>query len=159
MAAWHFRCAIIPKIGILKYHKRIPKYLEEYKEPDELTYKESEYYFNNPNYFNTSFIENIKNDFSTFYTPLSTWGNSISFSNERDSIIEVFPDDIECKINILDLDVEFLERIIAIAQKNDCILVNEEDGVIFNPTMENLLNQISASKKNEFLSKWKQTSQ
>ena len=24
MAAWHFRCAIIPKIGILKYHKHIP---------------------------------------------------------------------------------------------------------------------------------------
>ena len=71
----------------------------------------------------------------------------------------MFPDDIECKINILDLDVEFLERIIAIAQKNDCIFVNEEDGVIFNPTMENLLNQISASKKNEFLSKWRQTNQ
>ena len=81
MAAWHFRCAIIPKIGILKHHKHIPKCLDEYKESDELTYKESEYYFKNPNYFNANFIETIKNNFSIFYTPLSTWGDSISFSN------------------------------------------------------------------------------
>ena len=159
MAAWHFRCAIIPKIGILKYHKHIPKYLEEYKESEELIYKESEYCFNYPNYFNANLIEKIKNDFSVFYIPLLTWGNSISFLNEMDSVVEVFPDDIECKINILDLDVEFLERIIAIAQKNDCILVNEENGVTFNPTMGRLLNQISTSKKNKFLLKWKETNQ
>ncbi len=157
MAAWHFRCAIISKIGILKYHKRIPKYLEEYREPDELIYKKSGCYFNYPNYFNANFIERIKNSFSIFYIPLPIWGNGVSFSNERDSVVEVFSDDVECKINILDLDVEFLERIIAVAQKNDCIFVNEENGVIFNPTMEDLLNQISTSKKNEFLSKWKQT--
>ena len=64
-----------------------------------------------------------------------------------DSVVEVFPDDIECKINILDLDMEFLERIIAIVQKNHCILINEENGVTFNPTMGRLLNQISTSKK------------
>ncbi|HEZ2304717.1 TPA: hypothetical protein WHR82_001935 [Neisseria meningitidis] len=55
--------------------------------------------------------------------------------------------------------MEFLERIIAIAQKNDCILVNEENGVTFNPMMGRLLNQISTSKKNEFLLKWKETNQ
>lgn len=157
MAAWHFRCAIIPKAGILKHHKHIPKYLEEYKEPTEFTFQESKCY-HYPNYFNDCLIERVKNNFSIFYTPVPTWGDSISFFNERDSSVEIFPDDIECKINILDLDVEFLGKIIAIAQKNDCIFVNEENGVIFNPTMDNLLNQISTSKKNEFLSKWKRVS-
>ena len=158
MAAWHFRCAIIPKEGILKYYKHIPEYLEEYKESTELIYKENECY-DYPNYFSDFSIENIKNDFSIFYPLVPSWGNSVSFLNERNSVVEIFSDNIECKINILDLDMEFLEKIIIIAQNNNCVLVNEENGYIFKPTVELLLNQISTSEKNEFLLKWKRENQ
>ena len=85
------------------------------------------------------------------------WG--VSFENSTDSKIEIFPDDIECKLNLLNIDLQFIDILIDVAQRNDCLFVSStETEKIFAATRESLLHEMTHSPKHIFLSKWKKAS-
>lgn len=169
MAAWHYRCELVPIANFLKYHSVIPERIK-------LDVEDSEYidYWD----MKTSLVEKIKQDFSTYYLCTETWGNSISFTNSvdsmikvfpdnvsidnklfhefYDSVVEVFPDSVSCKLNLFYVDMKFLGVLANVTKANKCLFTSvTENGKVFEPTLENLLYEMKHSYKHNFLAKWR----
>ncbi len=147
MAAWHYRCEVVPITNFLKYHSVIPQQID-------LNVENSEYidYWD----IEAPLIEKIKQDFSIYYSGTETWGNGISFANFTDSAVEVFPDYIDCKLNLLNVDSKFLRVLADITKANKCLFTcSTENGKVFEPTLENLLYEMKHSQKHIFLTKWR----
>ncbi len=153
MAAWHYRCSLVPKNSIVQYYRNLG-----WEAP-----LNNDYIGCTVDYFeieiSKQFTDKIKLCFAQYYPFVEIWDGGVSFENSTDSKIEIFPDDIECKLNLLNIDLQFIDILIDVAQRNDCLFVSStETEKIFAATRESLLHEMAYSPKHIFLSKWKKAS-
>ena len=111
MAAWHYRCSLVPKNSIVQYHRNLG-----WEAP-----LNDDYIGCTVDYFeieiSKQFTDKIKLCFAQYYPFVEIWDGGVSFENSTDSKIEIFPDDIECKLNLLNIDLQFIDILIDVAQR------------------------------------------
>ena len=152
-AAWHYRCSLVPKNSIIQYYRNFG-----WEVP-----LNDDYIGCTVNYFeieiSKQFTDKIKLCFAQYYPFIEIWDGGVSFENFTDSKIEIFPDDIECKLNLLNIDLQFIDILFDVAHRNDCLFVSStETEKFFAATRESLLHEMAHSPKHIFLSKWKKAS-
>lgn len=145
MAAWQFDFYLIPKINVLKIFNELPEVLDDYLPYDgKRELKEiSEY----PNYWNGYEInEEIHDFFSLQLDAIESWDDEAKMYGESNgNKVEVWEDDILCRIDAREVNMKLLYRILEFAKAKSWVVVLKENGKVLEPNIFSLANYFRMS--------------
>ena len=82
----------------------------------------------------------------------ASWDNDARmFGSEGKNTVEVWNDDINCRIDMNQFDPAFLAAIAKIAQKAGCKIVLKEGGRVIDPIFTNLVAEANRSAAKRFI--------
>ena len=154
MAVWHFKFGLIPNSGLRRVLGRtddvvVPEHVSHpdgprYLEPDELAAL--------PNYWDDpSMLRQVAMVVSSFMPEMKSWSEKARmFGDDEDDRVEVWEDDVSCRIHLGHVDFELLEQILGLARRFDCKLVIHGTGAVTNPDLESLRPHVEASNAYKF---------
>lgn len=83
---------------------------------------------------------------SSFMPEMKSWSNDARmFGNDEDERVEVWDDDVRCRINLTRVDYELLEQLFALARRFDCKIVASGTGAVSAPDLASLAPHVEAS--------------
>ena len=151
MAIWQFQFSLVPILGIRRVHGKVVTKLPEYatRDPDAPVKELSE--FNN--YwedfdFSSDSVKSLQNLLPT----KPSWSEDAKMfgSNEGDSI-EVWDDDIECSIDVRNLNIPLLSAIVQIANDMQCKIILKDGGRLVDPDIQNVITELENSPATKFV--------
>lgn len=83
--------------------------------------------------------------------------DSKSYGDKNDNDIfigladKIYIDEFDCRINVAQLDKNFINLILDLAKELDCLIIDKRDR-LFDPTIENLMESIKQSNAFKFVS-------
>jgi hypothetical protein len=88
---------------------------------------------------------------SSFMPEMKSWSDKARmFGNDEDERVEVWDDDVRCRINLREVDFELLDQLLAVARRFDCKIVVGRTGAMSAPDMASLAPHIEASNAYKF---------
>lgn len=151
MAIWQFQFSLIPVDGIVKHFGEIVPNLSEYQRrladapvkdlADFCDYWEG---VNRPKELMSALAELLPKR--------ESWSDdALMFGAESSDQIEIWPDDIDCAIDVRTLNWGLVNSIISIAAKLNCKIVLKDDGRVIDPDISAVADAIRDSVAWQFL--------
>lgn len=150
MAIWHFKFYLVPASGIVRLHGADVKVLDEYRSaPGRPVFDEDAVF---PNYWdNPTVLRQIALVVSGLLPEMHSWSDKARMFGDDDAHrVEVWPDDVACRVNMRDFPYELMDRLLALAKKFDCEIAIGGSGAVVEPTMAALSPHIEASDAYKF---------
>lgn len=154
MAVWHFKFSLIPTEGLLRVFGNadvsvVPEFVSHIDEP---RYLEPEELERLPSYWDgPATLRQCAMAVSGFLPEMKSWSDAARmFGNEEDERIEVWDDGVKCRINMRDVDLELLDKILHLAKRFECKLVIHNTGAVVAPDLASLAPHIESSNAYKF---------
>jgi hypothetical protein len=147
MALWHFKFGMIPRKGIERALGKPAAVLEEYqvKEdgPKELT--------DMPDYWEGMNLAQFENRLAAILPPEPWSGRGPKrFGSAESDRIELWPDDIECAVDLRDFSADHLRGMIEFAASENLALVVHGTGEVVDPDFDAVADRIRTSRAYAF---------
>lgn len=154
MAIWHFKFGLIPTEGMKRVFGTsdvavVPEWVVRPEGPRCL---EPEELASLPNYWaDPAKLRQIAMTVSSFVPEMKSWSDEARmFGANEDERIEVWDDDVRCRINLREVDFELLDRLLALARRFDCKIVVEGTGAVSAADIASLAPHVEASNGYRF---------
>ncbi len=149
MAVWHFKFGLIPTEGLKREFGDddvavVPEYVSH---PDGPRYLGPEELERLPNYWSDpAKLRQIAMALSSFMPEMKSWSDKARmFGNDEDERVEVWEDDVHCRVSMAEVDFELLDKLLGLAQRFDCRLVIHGTGALVAPDMASLTPHVESS--------------
>jgi hypothetical protein len=154
MAIWHFKFNLIPTEGLKRVlgdpdAAVVPEFVPNPEGPRCLEPEELEAL---PNYWSDpAQLRQIAMVVSSFMPEMTSWSREARmFGNDEDERVEVWEDDVHCRINMRNVDLVVLEKVLSLARKFDCKLVIGGTGAVAAADIASLTPHIESSNAYKF---------
>ena len=150
MAIWHFKFYLVPASGIARLRGANAEVLDEYRSsPGRPEFDEDAVF---PNYWDDpAVLRQIALAVSGLLPEMRSWSDEARMFGDDDAHrIEVWGDDVRCRINMRDFPYDLMDRILALAKKFNCKIAVSGSGAVVEPTMAALSPHIEASDAYKF---------
>lgn len=151
MAIWQFRFSLLPELGIIREHGGVPPELESMKpvNPDDPLALEGHC----PNYWADQPKSPLElDDFKTLLPPMESWSkDALMFGYSHGHQIELWKDDLTCKIDMRAFDPDLLEKCVELAGLNGCLLALHENGQVLPADRHAVLEACQRSRAVKFV--------
>jgi hypothetical protein len=150
MAIWHFKFSLSPTTGLLRVLGRTEGIVPEHvSSPEGPTYIEGEEF---PNYWDDpSALRQAAMVVSSFLPEMRSWSpDARMFGDDENDRVEVWDDDIRCRMNMRMFDYELMDQIFELAKRFDCKIVVGGSGEIVEPNLIALGPHVQASNAYKF---------
>jgi hypothetical protein len=151
MAIWQFRFSLVPELGIIREHGGVPSELESMKpvNPDVAFDLDAEY----PNYWAGQPRPPLElDDFKTLLPPMESWSkNALMFGYSHGHQIELWKDDLICKIDMRAFDPDLLEKCVELGGRNGCLIALHENGQVLAAVWDVILESCQRSRAVKFV--------
>jgi hypothetical protein len=88
---------------------------------------------------------------SSFLPEMKSWSKEARmFGDDEDERIEVWEDDVHCRINMRDVDLDVLEKILSVARRFDCKLAIHGTGAVSAADIASLAPHVETSNAFKF---------
>lgn len=156
MAVWQFKFYLVPVKGIVKVHGKVVPRLSEYAPFNpESSFEEIEARAAQaPNYWEQAGVSPASMEgLTTMLPPIRSWSEEAKmFGDGEDggAKIEIWKDDIQCKLDLRVFSEELLVAIVDEAADAECMLVLQETGEVIEPDLPLVLDKILESNAYAF---------
>lgn len=149
MSIWQFRFSLVPELGILRVHGEIPAELESMKpaRPDDPLDEES------PNYWagQPAFPLQIE-AFKVLLPPMESWSSeALMFGYSHGHQIELWHEDLTCKMDMRAFDVDLLRNCVELAGRHGFLIALHENGRVLPADFERVLDACEKSRATRFV--------
>ena len=145
MAIWNYRYYLIPSATIRnKFNANKDIILDEYRSNGFQNFNENKSF---ENYFidNDVILLSIINEAKKQLKLKESWDkDAIMFCDNFGNSLTVWPDDIECELDLRFDYIQFIQKTIDWAIKYNCLFVIEKTGNVVSPNINNLMYEIKA---------------
>jgi len=145
MAIWNYRYYLIPSAAIRnKFNANKDIILDEYRSNGFQNFNENKSF---ENYFidNDFILSSIINEAKKQLKLKESWDkDAIMFCDNFGNSLTVWPDDIECELDLRFDYTKFIQKTIDWAIKYNCLLVIGKTGNVVSPNINNLMYEIKA---------------
>ncbi|WP_339527254.1 hypothetical protein [Pseudomonas sp. EA_35y_Pfl2_R111] len=153
MAIWQLKFSLVPVSGLRKHIKESIDILPEYR--SKMIDSMERELVESPNYWDG--LDNLMKahvgELSQLLPARSSWSSDASMYGESDGdSIEIWEDDIDCAIDVRNINAQFIKSILEIALKMDCLLVIHDSGKLIEPNITRLALALEDSNAAKFLS-------
>ena len=146
MAAWQFQFSLLPVAGILRLHGKVVTTLPEYdmRNPDAPIKELSD--FNN--YWEgirmpSPWIESLER----LLPQKKSWSDEAKmFGDDESDNIEVWNDDINCSIDVRNLNMPLVISIVQIANHMQCKIILKDGGLLIDPDIFKVTSELKNSR-------------
>lgn len=149
MTVWQFRFSLVPELGILREHGSIPAELESMKPAQPEDPLDEEY----PNYWagQPQSPRDIE-AFKALLPPMESWSSdALFFGYSHGHQVELWDDDVICKLDMRAFDPELLRNYVEVAANHGCLIALHENGQVLQPDIELILEACKKSKAMRFV--------
>jgi hypothetical protein len=151
MAIWHFKFCLLPRLGVERICGKNVDFLPEYRSSGIPIVRDISDF---PNYWGKLedekiLISNIKNVFRTFGKEEKENFPGIIGDPDGDKVM-ILEDEIEIALDVRNLSYELLDKILAIANAADCVLVVQGSGEIILPRQSLVMEKIEKSNAHTY---------
>ena len=153
MAVWQFVFHLVPRGGILLFHREIPTILEDFASHA----TENDAPKNEDNYIDywqgCLNPEDVGREFAAFLPVMEAWGeDSLMYGSEHGDRIEIWTDDIVVAVDMRNFNKEFISETLKIGVKLDCLAAVVPTGKVVSLRLPLLLAEIRESIAFKFCS-------
>ena len=150
MAVWQFDVFFVSRSLVLKRFGEIPTRITEFESSDnEVEVTESSESLLAIDVTSEVVVDAV----SSLLPPMGSWSvDARMFGDSEGNKVELWEDLFLCRIDLRNLDRQFVSEILKLARSLDCVLVCKDNGRVLLPDDATLVAEISASRAQEFLS-------
>lgn len=150
MAVWQFKFSLVPVDGMRRVHEGDVAILQAHQTtpdgPKVIDDTDIVNYWDSP-----MTLQQVALDVSRILPEMKSWSQDARMFGQGDSNkIEVWDDDVACFVDMRYFSEEFLRKVIDIANKFKCKLSIHGSGVVIEPDMATIINQIVDSNAYKF---------
>ena len=151
MALWQFKFSLLPVKGIAVVHGEIPAELWEYQ-PPALHPNDGEPAF--PDYWRSAGISPASlTDLTALLPPRRSWSpDAQMYGSEDGDSLEIWLNDIDCRLDMRSFCPGLLERILSVAHQHVCKVVISGTGEVVDPDVTGVLLKAKDSEAFEYCS-------
>jgi len=145
MAVWQFKFSFVPKSGVLKQHGSIPHILDEFLPYDgKHKLKETSEYLN---YWEEQEVTRVDFDFFESIIPkVDSWDESaIMYEDSEGNRIEVWDDDINCRIDARKFNLSLINNILNYALEKNWLIAITSNGHVITPNIFSFIKEFKLS--------------
>lgn len=149
MAIWQFDFFLVPTNGILKEHGEIPTILDTFipslEEID--TNKTFIRYWHDADE-----IVQFGNTIAKYLPEIASWSSDARmFGHEDGTKIEVWDEDVSCRIHASEFDIEWATFFSELSNAYGCKIVIKENGHVIDPTVAELTREFESSTAKRYI--------
>lgn len=140
MAIWQFSVSLVPIEGLLNHYGKLIEVVPEYGEMDPENPPDLDNPVDYPNYWqNAQYLTDIAKRVSEILPQIESWSSeALMFGEERGNKVEIWNNDVYCRIDARSPDPNLLRLIADLAAEFKCVVVLKEGGRVVPGDVESL---------------------
>lgn len=150
MAVWQFKFSLVPVDGISRVHGGDTANLQFYRTlpegPNLIDDADALNYWDDPDA-----LRRIADTVSNFLPEIKSWSpQARMFGEGTYDQIEVWDSDLDCRIDMRNFSVDFLENVLELAREYKCKIAIHGSGDLVSPNLQDVLAEIKKSNAYQF---------